>query len=354
MPIFNIEITNNITFKDFNDNFNDELDNKILETISKQTKIQKCRLTIDKIIETKNIDKEAKEDKISINENNIEFDPIKCYLLIFDHNMITNISYYNENDKSYKQLKHTGLYVENEKTTKFKLNNETNTETNKGYDIIKNIMKIIVVNDILTPFQKNYNSSFEYNKKRINNSIFIIDDKTILTDKFCDELIEYLNSIENSRIENWKPNQNVNCKFINIEEIKDNEIKKRFDDELFKVTGKVIQYLYDNYRLMSRGDSGYCLRKIYGPTRCHKDGVNINPINDGRYLPTKKIRNMSLIMALNDDYEGGEFYFPTQDYKVTLKKGQIIAFPPYWTHEHMVNAPTNGTYRYTINTWLFE
>ena len=63
---------------------------------------------------------------------------------------------------------------------------------------------------------------------------------------------------------------------------------------------------------------------------------------------------MSIIIALNDDYEGGEFYFPTQDFKIKLKKGQIIAFPPYWTHPHMVDSPTDGTYRYTINTWLYE
>ena len=41
---------------------------------------------------------------------------------------------------------------------------------------------------------------------------------------------------------------------------------------------------------------------------------------------------MSVIIALNDDYEGGEFYFPKQDYKVKLKKGDIICFPPYHTH----------------------
>ena len=37
-----------------------------------------------------------------------------------------------------------------------------------------------------------------------------------------------------------------------------------------------------------------------------------------------------------------------------LKKGEAIAFPPYWTHPHEVSAPENGTFRYTINTWLYE
>ena len=63
---------------------------------------------------------------------------------------------------------------------------------------------------------------------------------------------------------------------------------------------------------------------------------------------------MSIIIALNDDYEGGEFYFPKQDFRVKLKKGDILCFPPYYTHPHMVEAPLNRTYRYTINTWLYE
>ena len=63
---------------------------------------------------------------------------------------------------------------------------------------------------------------------------------------------------------------------------------------------------------------------------------------------------MSIIIALNDDYEGGIFHFPYQDFNVKLKKGQLIAFPPYWTHLHGVESPANGTFRYTINTWLYE
>ena len=62
---------------------------------------------------------------------------------------------------------------------------------------------------------------------------------------------------------------------------------------------------------------------------------------------------MSNIISLNDDYEGGEFYFSKQDYKIKLKKGDILCFPPYHTHPHMY-TPINNTYRYTINTWLYQ
>ena len=63
---------------------------------------------------------------------------------------------------------------------------------------------------------------------------------------------------------------------------------------------------------------------------------------------------MSVIIALNDDYEGGIFHFPHQNFTKKLGKGELIAFPPYWTHLHGVETPLNNTIRYTINTWLFE
>jgi hypothetical protein len=185
------------------------------------------------------------------------------------------------------------------------------------------------------------------------NNIFIIENKNLLNNELCNELINYINTTDNFSIEKWDVNKNVNCKYINVNDITDFEIKKKFDDNIYKIINYLINYLNKEYNIICSGDSGYCLRKIHGPTRLHKDGIAIEPI-DNRYIPIKKIRNMSIIIALNDDYEGGEFYFPIQNFTIRLKKGQIIAFPPYWTHPHMVSEPTNGTYRYTINTWLFE
>ena len=185
------------------------------------------------------------------------------------------------------------------------------------------------------------------------NNIFIIENKELISHELCNELINYINKTNDYKIEKWELNRNVNCKYIHINDIKEKEVKDKFDNDIYKIINFIINYLNSEYNITCSGDSGYNLRKIYGPTRLHKDGINIEPI-DNRYIPIKKIRNMSIIIALNDDYEGGEFYFPTQDFKIKLKKGQIIAFPPYWTHPHMVDSPTDGTYRYTINTWLYE
>jgi Golgi nucleoside diphosphatase len=186
-----------------------------------------------------------------------------------------------------------------------------------------------------------------------SNNILIFENSELITNDFCKELINYINNTSNFIIEEWGNYKNVNCKFIKINNINETEIRKKFDDDIYKIINYIINYLNNEYGILCSGDSGYCLRKIHGPTRLHKDGISVEQI-ENRYIPIKKIRNMSIIIALNDDYDGGEFYFPVQDFKIKLKKGQIIAFPPYWTHPHMVSGPLNGTYRYTINTWLYE
>ena len=217
-------------------------------------------------------------------------------------------------------------------------------------NIIKNY---IVIKDIT----QNNNIKYEKKYNRLTNSIMIINDENILSSNYCDEIISIIDEVidnKKNRIEKWESNQNVNCLFFKTDcnKLKKEEKIKKLDDEVFKIISKVISILNRDFDIISTGDSGYCFRKIYGATRLHKDGVIINPVNNR--LSIRTIRNMSIIIALNDDYEGGEFYFPKQDFRVKLKKGDIICFPPYYTHPHMVEAPLNRTYRYTINTWLYE
>ena len=306
----------------------------IADEISLKVKIQRERLSVESTI----------ENKVLQTENNLEIE--KNYLIIFNDLFINKILYLDETSNKYILLSENALYIENQSSLKFKKLDNTIEEI---YCI-----HYFLVNDLLDSVQKNYNHTFERIEEHIGNNIFIIDDRDILSYEFCDELINYINNLDETFIEKWESRQNVNCKYINVENIQNKKDKDNFDGKLFDITGKVIQYLYNNYGLKSTGDSGYCLRKIFGPTRVHSDGISVTAVQDGKYIPIRKIRNLSLIMALNSDYDGGEFYFPIQDYKIKLKKGQIIAFPPYWTHRHMVNPPTNGTYRYTINTWLFE
>lgn len=62
-------------------------------------------------------------------------------------------------------------------------------------------------------------------------------------------------------------------------------------------------------------------------------------------------RDISLLLYLNDNYEGGELEFTKLQLTIRPKKGMLIAFPSYEDFEHKVHPVTKGT-RYTIVSWI--
>jgi predicted 2-oxoglutarate/Fe(II)-dependent dioxygenase YbiX len=142
--------------------------------------------------------------------------------------------------------------------------------------------------------------------------------------------------------------QNVSASFFTLEQVNDKEQYNIIKNCLYKISN----YMKDMTGLEAYYPTDGCvqLRKIYDATKIHSDGI----VNDPR-IPCfeNNIRVFSTIIALNSDYEGGELCFPNQYVEIKLQAGDAIIFPPYRTHPHYTNA-LNGTFRYTINTWLCE
>jgi hypothetical protein len=60
------------------------------------------------------------------------------------------------------------------------------------------------------------------------------------------------------------------------------------------------------------------------------------------------------VIYLNDDYEGGEIYFPDLDFSIKPKAGTLIFFPSNQYYSHGVREITSGEI-YTIpNFWIPE
>ena len=133
-----------------------------------------------------------------------------------------------------------------------------------------------------------------------------------------------------------------------------------YDKTRERVTGilqKITKDIFSKYNFgKSKVSKMECplLRKITGATRLHMDGLLIHGLVDmeNKTLHVDRLREMSMIAAINDDYDGGEVCFPDQNFEIKLKKGQVLLFPPYWTHPHRTNKLKNDTVRYTITTWL--
>jgi hypothetical protein len=64
-------------------------------------------------------------------------------------------------------------------------------------------------------------------------------------------------------------------------------------------------------------------------------------------------RSISVLIYLNDDYEGGEIEFPNFNLKIKPKSGTLILFPSNYAYGHIAHPVTSGT-KYVIVTWLHD
>jgi predicted 2-oxoglutarate/Fe(II)-dependent dioxygenase YbiX len=145
------------------------------------------------------------------------------------------------------------------------------------------------------------------------------------------------------------PDTNVKAMTVLYVNLKKNKkIMSHLDNAVNTLISKLSNTVKNSVEITGR--CHYQLRKIYGPTKYHIDRTT-EDYNE--YVNSKKLRVFSVILAFNDDYEGGELCFPVQNCETKLKQGQAIAFPPYWTHPHYTNDLKNDTYRYTLTAWLY-
>lgn len=80
---------------------------------------------------------------------------------------------------------------------------------------------------------------------------------------------------------------------------------------------------------------------------CHNDSESF--VN-GR-LQRVVERDISILLYLNDDYEGGSIEFTQLGLTIKPKTGMMLAFPSYIEFEHKVHPVTKGV-RYTIVSWI--
>lgn len=165
----------------------------------------------------------------------------------------------------------------------------------------------------------------------------------------CDKLMKYIDSTKLKKL-SFSDTNNVECySVINIEENETNIFVIEKIKELFKLASD------KNDNIKIRGQTLFELRKVYGETRIHQDGVFDGDIvqteNNGK---VKTVRSLTIVVSLNDDFEGGVYKFPNQNITIKPKKGSAILFPPYYTHPHAVSAIETGKFRYICSSWALD
>jgi len=91
---------------------------------------------------------------------------------------------------------------------------------------------------------------------------------------------------------------------------------------------------------------------IGGHYQPHIDGESLWQTPDGQLIWKKSTnRDISMVLYLNDDFEGGDFVFPDHNVRVRPKPGMLVCFPSNHHYKHGVEPVTRGK-RYSMVCWM--
>lgn len=171
---------------------------------------------------------------------------------------------------------------------------------------------------------------------------YIVVIKQIVPHALCDSIIkEYEKCNQWNKAITRGETTHRKCSLIPMS-VQDTDYRKKLDFDVFNCTVKCIEGYNEkfNYSTIDE-DTGYDLLK-YDTGDYYKEHVD-------SYITEPRLISCSL--ALNDNFEGGEFGFFGNSLKYRLSKGDAIMFPSNFMYPHEVNTVTKGT-RYSIITWF--
>lgn len=157
----------------------------------------------------------------------------------------------------------------------------------------------------------------------------------------CGEIVAWLKNRKEYEPEN-EGNAHFDGRTVPFNRIPDLHIKQMVGAFRFDITSKVRGLfegtLYPDYTDL-----------VYWP-----DGMDMDVHADAAWLDGTPnycaYRNVSGVTYLNDDYEGGETYFPALEYEVKPEKGKVVLFPSDLQHRHGVREVKGE--RYTMPIWF--
>jgi 2OG-Fe(II) oxygenase superfamily len=205
-----------------------------------------------------------------------------------------------------------------------------------------------------TEFPKKENKKIEFLNVIIPSpdtklSDFISIENGILNEDLCDRILnEYKNNHNfTSAITGGGLNVDIrNCSRIGLSEqhiISENyDVRSKIDYEIFQSVQKALEiYSKKHPHFQINIDTGYELLE-YKEGQFYKEHVDSF---------SQQQRSLSCSIALNEDFEGGEFAFFNRQIQIRSPKGSAIIFPSNFMFPHEIMPVKRGT-RYSIITWF--
>lgn len=193
-----------------------------------------------------------------------------------------------------------------------------------------------------------------YYKRLIQNPQLIIDSIERSDLKITNDLKKNPQLINKTSLRpwhNWDDKEQHFCKqkfILRTSDLSTNdyyyEDYKNFSDPLFFALDKSFNH-YSNIIYPFAG------RNIKGK----EDVMSVLKYEKSGYLPEHSdhgisSRTLSVVMYLNDDYDGGEISFPQVGVTIKPEAGSAIFFPSNFVFTHQVSEMKNGI-RYALPSW---
>lgn len=176
-----------------------------------------------------------------------------------------------------------------------------------------------------------------------NSELFPYILPDFLTEPECDIIMSYTERHLNLFDHGGQPDSFWDKRVINVTEFEDKNIRdlivhinKNIEMTVEKLCGKKV---YPDTLQVVRWIRGYELKP-------HADKENPNG-----YPHPFPWRDFATLVYLNDDYVGGEIYWPNKNKELKPKKGTLAIFPGTLEFLHGVRDTTEGT-RYTLPSFF--
>jgi hypothetical protein len=187
----------------------------------------------------------------------------------------------------------------------------------------------------------------------------ILIEPQVLTPEALQELQDHARNSQTTDLSVFDPdktNETGETSWIVDKDIRDTQIIEFGPlfpkiEELFK---NIVKHIINPFYGIEVWDSEvpqFLKYNVGGHYKPHIDGRSIWFAPNGDKIWRKSTdRDLSIVLFVNDDFEGGEFLFPDLHIQVKPKPGLLVCFPSDQNYLHGVAPVTKGT-RYSIVTW---
>lgn len=190
--------------------------------------------------------------------------------------------------------------------------------------------------------------------KEVKKNTFVFEKENALDDEICDRIIKEFQespykrpgvsaSGRNPLIKNSTDLTTQEGGLEEIDKILYENLNKHLH-ELGDVCPSFAKYILGSGPIH---DKGYQIQWTKQGDLCFVPHCDNTGWNDDNTIG----RNLVYLWYLNDVEKGGGTNFPKLGIKVKARKGKLILFPPYWTHEHEGVIPRSGD-KYIVTGWL--